>query len=294
MSIQKVLVIGGTGMLGKPVVEKLAREGYEVAIGNRSKEKAREIFGDRFPIVELDVTDKKSVTPALVGFDAIHLSLPSGPQFEDCFRVETGGAKVIARAAFLAEIKRISYLSGTAVSSVVDFPPSKAKWQAEEAIKKSEVPYTIWRATWFMETLTKLVRFGTIALPGGGKPSAHWLAGRDLGKMVAEAFRNEEAVNKTFYLFGPDELTLGEAARIFRKTAYPGRPIVSAPLPVVTEMGKSLNNWEMWFGAQMMKFLKQVGETGDPSEARRILGSCETTVAEFAEQVKTERDKKSE
>ena len=42
----RILVIGATGLLGKPVVERLTNAGHTVRVLTRSAEKAREVFGD--------------------------------------------------------------------------------------------------------------------------------------------------------------------------------------------------------------------------------------------------------
>ena len=279
-SIKRVLVIGGTGSIGKPVAHKLLEANFKVTVGTRSAAGARRIFGEGVRSVEIDNLDKSSVLKALQDQDAIHLNLPSGPRFEDCFRNETRATEIIAAAARESGIQRISYLSGTAVGRDVKFPPSQAKWQAEEAVRASGVPYTICRATWFMETLHKLVRGHFIAIIGSGKSRAHWLAGEDLGRMVARSFAMEEAANKVFYAFGPELLSYREAVKIFRRICHPGKMIVSMPTGIAIAMGNIINR-ELWFGAQMIKFLDQTDEIGDPDEANRILGSTTTTLTEF-------------
>jgi len=284
-SIQKVLVIGGTGLIGQPVARQLLEEGLDVTIGTRSLARARRIFGNEINIAVVDNLDRLSVMKALQDQDAVHLSLPAGPRYEDCFRNETEAVQVISSAAMKTGIKRISYLSGTAVSSDVKFPPSQAKWQAEETIRASGVPYTIWRATWFMETLTKLVRGVFIAVVGSGESRAHWLAAQDLGKKIANSFKTEEAINKVFYAFGPERLSYKEAVRIFRKIRHPQKIIIKMPIPAAIALG-SLVSRNMWFGAQMLKHLDQIGEIGDPSEADNLLGRATTTLSQFATELK--------
>ena len=279
-SIRKVLVIGGTGLISQPVARQLIEEGLDVTIGTRSITGARNIFGNKVKAIEVDILDRSSILNALQDQDAVHLNLPAGPRYEDCFRNETEATKTIAAVAKETKIKRISYLSGTAVSQDVKFPPSQAKWQAEEAIRTSGVPYTIWRATWFMETLTKLVRGFFIAIVGSGESRAHWLAAQDLGKKIANSFKAEEAVNKVFYAFGPELLSYKEAVKIFSDISHPRKLIITMPIAVAIALGRVINR-KMWFGAQMLKFLDCVGEVGDPAEADRILGAATTTLTEF-------------
>lgn len=282
MSIKRVLVVGGTGMLGIPVVESLAEAGFEVSVGSRSEASVRHVFGDRFKTVVVDLKNPESTTEALDGFDAVHLNLPSGPRFDDCFRNETHAAENVAGIIKKTSIKRISYLSGANVSDKAVFPPSRAKWLAEEALRGSGVPVTVWRATWFMETLRKLVRFRFLVIPGSGNTAVHWISGSDLGRFVARSMGIEETAGKTLWAFGPRMHTLNEAVRIYRDNCYPGYLIFKMPLGMMNAVSRILRNREMWFGAQMMSFLQVVGEEGDPSEADELVGTAMTTVEDFA------------
>ena len=51
----KILVVGGTGMLGKPVADRLAKDGYEVRVLTHSPEKAKIMFGSEIELAAGDV-----------------------------------------------------------------------------------------------------------------------------------------------------------------------------------------------------------------------------------------------
>ena len=55
--MNKLLVLGGTGMLGGPVAHRLRADGFKVRLLARDPKKARTMFGDSFEIVAGDVTD---------------------------------------------------------------------------------------------------------------------------------------------------------------------------------------------------------------------------------------------
>ncbi|MDP8228910.1 MAG: NAD(P)H-binding protein [Candidatus Electryoneaceae bacterium] len=290
MAIKRVLVIGGTGMLGRPVVERLAKEGFDVTVGTRFVGTVDRIFGEKFPAVEIDLSDIVSVKKALENQDAVHLNFPSGPTFEACFRNESKGARAVSIAAADVTIKRISYLSGGTVHSKSKFHPVKAKYFAEEAIRNSGIPFTIWRATWFMESLEMLHRGDGAIMPGKGKEEYHWLAADDLGKMIAAAFRTEEAVDKVFYPFGPEKLSFREALTTYSEISHPNARIKSVPLGLMSLMGLLPGRQELRFAAQLMKHFERTGEMGDPAEAIRIVGAASTTVTEFAESIEQQTD----
>jgi uncharacterized protein YbjT (DUF2867 family) len=89
---------------------KAGGRGFEVTIGSRSVASVEKSFQGRIPGIIVEVTDRESLKRALTGFDAVHLNLPSGPTFEDCIRIEAGGAKAVASVAAETGIQRISYI----------------------------------------------------------------------------------------------------------------------------------------------------------------------------------------
>lgn len=66
----------------------------------------------------------------------------------------------------------------------------------------SGVPYTIFRATWFMETLPLFVRGRAATIIGRQPHRLHWLAADDYARMVARSYRTPEAPGRALYLYG--------------------------------------------------------------------------------------------
>jgi uncharacterized protein YbjT (DUF2867 family) len=289
--IHKILVIGGTGLVGKPVVLELLSRGFEVSVGVRHSPHTKDWRQVSPPdamqsVLLLDVTKPETLKQRFDGFEAIFLSLPSGPRYEDCFRVGVEGTVAVVEEARKAGVQRLNFLSGASnLGSDNSFPPIRAKWQAEEAIKASGIPFTIWRANWFMETLTRMARFGMIGRPGNGEVATHWLAGEDFGRMVANGLSSNETVNKTLYAFGPELVSLKQGVETYQRICYPRSPIVPIPLGFLALGGRISGSWDVWFGAQMMQYLSKEPEIGDPSEADRLVGKATITIEEFSRKI---------
>ena len=109
----KVLVIGGTGMLGAPVARRLRADGYQVRIFTRNLDKARAKFGAEYEVVAGDVEDQPSLLAALQGCQAVHVNLDGGLDPD----LERRGAENVARAAARTGVQRITLLSGTSVKA---------------------------------------------------------------------------------------------------------------------------------------------------------------------------------
>ena len=70
------------------------------------------------------------------------------------------------------------------------------------------VPYTIFRATFFMETLPRFVRRTRASLLGNQPHPWRWVAADDYARMVAAAYTTPAAANKLLTILGPEPWTM--------------------------------------------------------------------------------------
>ncbi len=176
-----VLVVGATGMLGRPVGERLRHDGYGVRVLTREPERAERDLGEGIEYVRGDVDDAASLERAVSGCKAVHISLKAGPAPGEPERVEHQGTARVAEAAARAGLERITYLSGCYVGpeQAAASEAEAAKLGAERAIEASGVPFTIFKPTYFMETLPLHVQ-GPFGVVLGRQPHPlHMVAGDD-------------------------------------------------------------------------------------------------------------------
>ncbi len=117
----KVLVVGATGLLGRPVARRLRDDGHAVRVLVRDIEAARQRLGDGIEYVPGSVTDARAVETAVAGCDAVHVSLGASGR-ADLDAVERGGTTLVAGAARRHGLARISYLTGSLVHEDVRGP----------------------------------------------------------------------------------------------------------------------------------------------------------------------------
>jgi len=161
MQNKTILVIGGTGMLGKPVAQQLKVDGFNVRLLVRNPEKARKLLGDGYELIQGDVDNVSSLVAALTGVDGVHISLKGGPTEADFERMDHFAVRDIAKIAKEKNVGRVTLISAYAVSKEkADTPECRSKVRGEAALKSSGVPYTIFRASWFMETLPHSYKAG--------------------------------------------------------------------------------------------------------------------------------------
>lgn len=245
--IERVLVIGATGMLARPVIRRLVSEGYRVRALVRSPEKARTLLPGEVEVVPGDLQDPPSITAALDGIEGVYLNLssPSAPHPFDPVR---DGTRTVVEAVRQSAVRRIGIITSQGVC-----PEAESWWniackaRAEEAVRSSGISYTIFRPTWFMESLPLMVQGRRVLVPRMPGVELFWIAGDDYGRQVAAAFRSDTAENKTYVIQGPEALSFDGAVRRFVTAYDPALRIKHVPLGILRVGG--------WFNSEL-RFLR--------------------------------------
>lgn len=123
----KIYVTGATGFIGRRLVQRLRRAGFEVKCLVRNEQKAEFLVDLGAEIVQGDVTDRTVIAESLRGCDVVvHLAnvysmwLLDGDEFE---RVNVGGTQAIVETACDVGVKKFVYVSTVAVYGVPDDKP---------------------------------------------------------------------------------------------------------------------------------------------------------------------------
>ncbi len=280
--MKKILVVGATGMLGMPVAQKL-KEKFEVRLLVRSLSKAKHQLGEDFEYIVGDVFNPESLDVACHGVAGVHINL-SGER-------EVEGVKAIVDAAKANDLRRITFISGSNVSEeTIWFPFEKRKYDAERAIMDSRINYTIFRPTWFMESLPLFVR-GKRATTFGDNPALfHFVAAEDYANMVSVAYLRREARDRIFYIYGPESFRFKDALEQYVHVVHPEIKSVSVvPYFVGALIGLVTGKKMLRDVVQLMKFFEKVGELGDPTAAQRVLGTPKITLEKWIQQMKARR-----
>lgn len=265
-------------MLGEPVARRLCTDGHHVRIFTRSLDKAQAKFGAEYEIVAGDVENQPSLDAAVRGCQAVHINLEGGLDPD----LERRGAENVARAASKAGIQHITYLSGTSVTKEnCWYAGTKAKFEAEAAIRTSGVPYTIFQATFFMESLPRFVR-GTRASIVGTQPHPwHWVAADDYARMVSKAYVTPGAVNTTLHIFGPQLWTTRQALQTYCSLAQPYARVGTVPFWMVSIIAALSRDKTLQAVLPFFRYSEKVAEEGDPADANALLGAPATTLEQW-------------
>lgn len=270
-----VAVLGGTGMLGRPLVRALQDDGFTPRVITRSPDRARTLFS---PDVELrggDVRDDDRLRHMLDGCAVVHISLPGV--------VELAAAEAVARVAPALGIERLGYISGASVLDASrDFPMAATKARAEQALRDSGVPCTILAPTMCMGTLPMFVRGGRATILGKQPELWHWFDAADLARMTSAAFRLPAAADKRLTVHGPEGIAMKDALERYVAAVHPDVDGVSVtPLWIPRLMATVTRNDNLKQVIGLFRYFAEVGEGGDPAEADALLGAPRTTLDQW-------------
>jgi uncharacterized protein YbjT (DUF2867 family) len=280
---QRILVLGGTGMLGQPVVRRLLADGYRVRVLSRSPDRARALLGEDCEVAGGDADDLPALEAALRGCQGAHLSL-HGLMDPD---LERRAAANVARLAGPAGVQRLTYLSGLSVCPEnCWFKDTQARYEAEGSLHACGVPASIFRCNFLMETLHRFVRGRFGIVPGRQHLAFHFVAAEDFARMLSRAYALPEAADKVFYVYGPKAYTLREALRIFCSISRPDVWVVQFPLWLLGLIAWVGRRTEARDALPLFRYMQRarLPDPTAPEEANALLGAPTITLEEWSRQ----------
>jgi len=271
----KILVIGASGLLAKPVILHLDKAGFQLRLFSRSVNQS--MFDKEFEMVQGDVFNLNDLNKVMTGCDAVHISISN--------LNEALAVKGILDIAVKKEIKLISYISGCTVANENRwFSMIENKYQAEQSIINSGIPYMIFRPSWFFDTLQLMVRDGKAMLLGKQPNKAHWISADDFAGMVVMAFKKPEAKNKIFFIIGSEEYLMKDLLEKYCQVRYPGIKKVSIiPIWMAKFIAILSGNKGLKEAASLFGYFEKVKELGTPDETNALLGKPITTFEKWVQ-----------
>lgn len=212
----RIIVIGGTGLIGSKVVGLLRQRGHEVVAAS--------------PASGVDILTGAGLGEALAGAQVV-VDLANSPSFEDAPALaffQTAGRNLLA-AEQAAGVGHHVALSIVGLERNTGSGYYRAKLAQEALIKASPVPWTILRSTQFFPFAAGVVKDGSnngeVRLSTGMMQP---IAPDDVAAFVAEAAQAPPA-NATLEIAGPEPIRMDAFARAYMDAHGDARPIVADP-----------------------------------------------------------------
>lgn len=187
----KIVVIGGTGLIGAKVVKILKALGHEAIAAS--------------PSSGVDATTGKGLSEVLKGSQVV-VDVSNSPSFEEKFAVEffEKSNRNLAAAEKEAGVKHHVALSVVGTDRMTTSGYFRAKNIQEQLIKASRVPYTIVQATQFYEFLNSIAQSATTGQTVSLPPvSFQPIAADDVASILAD-IAVKPPLNDTIEIAGPE------------------------------------------------------------------------------------------
>ncbi|MBN1305746.1 MAG: NAD(P)H-binding protein [Anaerolineales bacterium] len=250
-----ILVTGGTGFIGRALIRHLVANGYAVRTLIRpSLNSPRLPVGVPVEVAVVSLGDVRGIRAALRDIDMVfHLVSAEGQgQNADLLATDIQGTKNLAQAAADAEIKRLFYVSHLGADRASGFPVLKAKGIAEEHIRCSGVPYTIFRTSivygpedHFTTVLARLMKLSPLIfpIPGNHETLIQPLWIEDLVTCMLWSIDQPEMVNQTYEMGGSEYFRLGQVVHILLANMNIRRFPVSLSTPTLRALIVLMSSW---------------------------------------------------
>jgi uncharacterized protein YbjT (DUF2867 family) len=281
--LQKIAVIGATGMLGRPVLAALLDAGFDVTAVVRDADRAARMLPPAVKLVEADVFDEESLRVAFASQDGVYLNLSVAPGARPSdMHTEAQGLAHILSAAKAAGIARVGYMSAMIQDARRGTWWVRDVWQQAIArIKNSGIPYTIFYASNVMETIPERHRWrDLLVVARTGHVCHYWIAGADLGRQVARAFAREDAASREYVMQGPEAMSYVEAAERYARSSPRPLRVVKVPLALIRALGAVSTS--MRFNARILAEVLAYPEEFKAQTAWDELGRPTITIEDFA------------
>jgi NADH dehydrogenase len=226
-----VLVVGGTGRLGRLVADQLLTGGHRVRVMSRGLEVPAPETDPRIEVVVADVRDSSGVAEAMQGVTVVVSAVQgfAGPGRISPASVDRDGNGVLVQAARRAgaDVVLVS-MSGAAVDASMEL--SRMKFAAEQALWTSGCPGTVIRPAAFVQTWLQVLsdsagRSHRPKVLGRGDNPIPWVDVSEVAALVARAVDDPGLRGRTLDLVGPERLTLDQLARVMMEgLGWPGTP----------------------------------------------------------------------
>lgn len=269
MSTPNILVLGGSGFVGRHVCEQMARLGWQITVPTRRALNAESVQClPGLTVIEASVHNAADLARLMPGHDAVVnlvAVLHGDEQHFEQVHVDLPGK--IASAMKQAGVQRLVHISALGADPQGPSLYQRSKARGETVLRNAGLQLTVLRPSVIFGAEDKFLNlFADLQVVAPFMPLARsgtrfqpvWVA--DVARAVVTCLQKPDTIGQTYELCGPDVLTLGEWVQRAGQWAGVnhgrGRPVVRLPL------------WMGWLQALVMEMAP-----GEPLMSRDNLAS---------------------
>ena len=269
MNTPRILVLGGSGFVGRQVCEQLARLGWHITVPTRRAINAASVQSlPGLTVIEASVHNEADLVRLMPGHDAVVNLVAVLHGSEERFeQVHVDLPGKIANAMKKAGVQRLVHVSALGADPQGPSMYQRSKARGETVLHNTKLAMTVLRPSVIFGAEDKFLNLFAdlqavapfMPLAGSGtRFQPVWVG--DVARAVVTCLQKPDTTGQTYELCGPDVLTLGELVKLSGQWAGvnhgKGRPVIGLPM------------WVGWLQALAMELAP-----GEPLMSRDNLAS---------------------
>lgn len=266
-----VLVLGGSGFVGRHVCEQLVRAGFQVTVPTRRANHVASVQTlPGLTVIEADVHDDAALAALVAGHAAVINLIAVLHGDEERFeRVHVRLPQRIATAMHQTGVSRLVHVSALGADLQGPSMYQRSKARGETVLQSQGLALTILRPSVifgaedkFLNLFADLQQFAPFVPLAGSSTRFQpvWVA--DVAAAIVHCLHDRGTIGQTYEACGPEVMTLGELVKLAGQWAGVnggcGRPVIALP------------RWAGWLQALAMEMLP-----GEPLMSRDNLASMQ-------------------
>lgn len=232
----RVLVLGGTGFVGRHIVAKLVTAGHDVVVPTRSRERGKHlILLPTLDLVERDIHDPRSLGELVERADAVVnlVGILHESGRETFARAHVDVARSVVDACRRAGVRRLLHMSALGAAPGAASRYLRSKGEAQALVEASELDWTVFRPSVvfgrgdsFLALFAKLVTWMPVVILAAPRARFQPVYVGDVASCFARSLGDRHTVRVRYELCGPNVYTLRELVAWVAETSGHVRPIV--------------------------------------------------------------------
>jgi NADH dehydrogenase len=245
MSKHTILILGGTGFIGRHIVNRLAAAGHQVRVPTRRLTRARPLLPlPTVEVIECDINAPGTLPRLLAGASAV-INLvgvlhsrqgdPWGPDFE---AAHVALPRRLIEACRAQGVERLLHMSALGTGSPAPLPSMylRSKAEGERLVRESGLAWTVFRPSVvfgaddrFLNLFASLQRLAPVVPLAGANTRFQPIWVGDVAQAFVNAIGQGETIGRIYDLGGPQVLTLREIVRLAGRLHGRARPVIGLP-----------------------------------------------------------------
>jgi len=272
-----LLILGGTGTLGRQIVKQAIEEGYQVKCLVRNLRRAAFLKDWGADLVYGDLSIPATIPAALKGVNIVIDASTVRPT--DDYTADTidwKGKIALIEAAKLAKIQRFIFFSVLNASKNSSIPLLELKVRIEQKLKESNLNYTVFQCSGFFQVLINqfaipILEKQTVWLLGKSAPVAY-LDTQDAANTVIKALNEKDTINKTFALIGDKFWTSEEVIEVCKRLSGKEAKVSYIPFFLLGFLRRFFRLFEFtWNIADRLQFAELSTEVDTPKKLNNTI-----------------------